>query len=79
MSTAGGGNSPNEEQLIATYPSVHAVRPRPGGDRRHRSRPRRGHYPEWLIKMIVPSPPGGQTDVLARLLAQKIQGAVGRA
>jgi tripartite-type tricarboxylate transporter receptor subunit TctC len=37
-----------------------------------------GAYPERLIKMIVPSPPGGQTDVLARLLAQKIQGAVGQ-
>ena len=35
-------------------------------------------YPEKLIKMIVPSPAGGQTDVLARLLAQKIQAAVGQ-
>ena len=37
-----------------------------------------GAYPDKLIKMIVPSPPGGQTDVLARLLAQKIQSAVGQ-
>src|SRR5262252_1294874 len=35
-------------------------------------------YPDKLIKMIVPAPPGGQTDVLARLLAQKIQNAVGQ-
>ena len=30
-------------------------------------------YPEKLIKMIVPAPPGGQTDVMARLMAQKMQ------
>jgi tripartite-type tricarboxylate transporter receptor subunit TctC len=34
------------------------------------------NYPDKLIKMIVPAPAGGQTDVLARLLAQKIQAAV---
>jgi len=28
--------------------------------------------------MYVPAPAGGQTDVLARLLAQKIQNAVGQ-
>ena len=32
-----------------------------------------GAYPDKVIKMIVPAPPGGQTDVLARLLAQKMQ------
>ena len=37
-----------------------------------------GGYPDKLIKMIVPAPAGGQTDVLARLLAQKIQAAVGQ-
>jgi tripartite-type tricarboxylate transporter receptor subunit TctC len=37
-----------------------------------------GTYPDKLIKMIVPAPAGGQTDVLARLLAQKIQAAVGQ-
>ena len=37
-----------------------------------------GSYPDKLIKMYVPAPPGGQTDVLARLLAQKIQAAVGQ-
>jgi tripartite-type tricarboxylate transporter receptor subunit TctC len=37
-----------------------------------------GSYPDKLIKMIVPAPAGGQTDVLARLLAQKIQQAVGQ-
>jgi tripartite-type tricarboxylate transporter receptor subunit TctC len=35
-------------------------------------------YPDKFIKMIVPAPAGGQTDVLARLLAQKIQAAVGQ-
>src|SRR5437016_8252103 len=35
-------------------------------------------YPDKLIKMYVPAPAGGQTDVLARLLAQKIQAAVGQ-
>src|SRR5258705_11526322 len=35
-------------------------------------------YPDKVIKMIVPAPAGGQTDVLARLLAQKIQAAVGQ-
>ena len=38
----------------------------------------RAGYPDKLIKMIVPAPAGGQTDVLARLLAQKIQQAVGQ-
>jgi len=35
-------------------------------------------YPEKLIKMIVPAPPGGQTDVMARLMAQKMQLALGQ-
>jgi tripartite-type tricarboxylate transporter receptor subunit TctC len=35
-------------------------------------------YPDKVIKMIVPAPAGGQTDVLARLLAQKIQAAAGQ-
>jgi tripartite-type tricarboxylate transporter receptor subunit TctC len=30
-------------------------------------------YPERVIKMIVPAPAGGQTDVMARLMAQKMQ------
>jgi tripartite-type tricarboxylate transporter receptor subunit TctC len=37
-----------------------------------------GAYPDKLIKLYVPAPAGGQTDVLARLLAQKIQSAVGQ-
>jgi len=43
-----------------------------------RSANAQGGYPDKLIKMIVPAPAGGQTDVLARLLAQKIQAAVGQ-
>jgi hypothetical protein len=48
--------------------------------RRHRGTIGKGarELPDKLIKMIVPAPAGGQTDVLARLLAQKIQQAVGQ-
>jgi tripartite-type tricarboxylate transporter receptor subunit TctC len=35
-------------------------------------------YPERVIKMIVPSPAGGQTDVMARLMAQKVQQGLGQ-
>jgi tripartite-type tricarboxylate transporter receptor subunit TctC len=35
-------------------------------------------YPERLIKMIVPSPAGGQTDVMARLMGQKMQQSLGQ-
>src|SRR6185436_20998487 len=35
-------------------------------------------YPDRLIKMIVPSPAGGQTDVMARLMAQKMQQSLGQ-
>jgi len=35
-------------------------------------------YPDRLIKMIVPAPPGGQTDVLARFLGQRLQAALGQ-
>ncbi len=35
-------------------------------------------YPDRIIKMIVPAPAGGQTDVLARYLAQRLQDALGQ-
>ena len=35
-------------------------------------------YPEKLIKMIVPAPPGGQTDVMERFLGQRLQTALGQ-
>ena len=35
-------------------------------------------YPERVIKMIVPSPAGGQTDVMARLMTQKMQQSLGQ-
>jgi tripartite-type tricarboxylate transporter receptor subunit TctC len=35
-------------------------------------------YPERLIRLIVPAPPGGQTDVLARYVGQTMQAALGR-
>ena len=35
-------------------------------------------YPDKIIRMIVPAPPGGQTDVLARYLGQRLQTALGQ-
>jgi tripartite-type tricarboxylate transporter receptor subunit TctC len=35
-------------------------------------------YPDRVIKMIVPAPAGGQTDVMARLMAQKMQQSLGQ-
>src|SRR5688572_8487567 len=35
-------------------------------------------YPDKIIKMLVPAPPGGQTDVLARYLGQRLQTALGQ-
>ena len=40
------------------------------------SAPAQTIYPERLIKMIVPAPAGGQTDVMARLMTQKMQQAL---
>jgi len=33
-------------------------------------------YPEKLIKMIVPAPAGGQTDVMARLVARGLAAGI---
>jgi tripartite-type tricarboxylate transporter receptor subunit TctC len=35
-------------------------------------------YPDRVVKMIVPAPAGGQTDVMARLMAQKMQQSLGQ-
>lgn len=35
-------------------------------------------YPDKPIKLIVPFPAGGQTDAVARLFAQKVEGALGQ-
>ena len=44
-----------------------------------RSSPARAQaYPQRPVKVIVPYPAGGGTDVLARLLAQKIEGEFGQ-
>ena len=40
--------------------------------------PARGAYPEKAVRVIVPSPPGGGNDVMARLAGQKLAEAWGR-
>ncbi|MGN6661755.1 MAG: tripartite tricarboxylate transporter substrate binding protein, partial [Achromobacter mucicolens] len=35
-------------------------------------------YPDKPIRMIVPYPPGGATDVIGRVLAQELTGALGQ-
>src|SRR6476620_7538612 len=37
-----------------------------------------GDYPSRPVKVIVPSPPGGGTDILARVLAQHFSKALGQ-
>ena len=36
------------------------------------SLPARADYPERPVRLIVPFPPGGSTEPLARLLSQKL-------
>jgi len=40
--------------------------------------PARGAYPEKPIRLIVPSPPGGGNDIMARLAGQKLTEAWGK-
>src|SRR5258705_8699060 len=35
-------------------------------------------YPVRAVRMVVPFPPGGGTDVIGRLIAQKLTGALGQ-
>ena len=36
-------------------------------------------WPQQAIRIIVPQPPGGGTDALARLLAERLQPVLGQA
>src|ERR1043165_3615040 len=36
------------------------------------------HYPDRVVRMVNPYPPGGSVDVMARILAQKLTEALGQ-
>ena len=40
--------------------------------------PAQDSYPSRPVRMVAPFPPGGSTDVLARVVAQKLSGPLGR-
>src|SRR6516164_8325082 len=42
------------------------------------ARPAFAAYPDHAIKMIVPGSPGGPTDVMARLISQRLQQSLGQ-
>src|SRR5207344_3153679 len=57
-------------RVLATLASVLAVLPS--------CTPAWGAYPEKTVRVIVPSPPGGGNDIMARLASQKLGEAWGR-
>src|SRR5882757_7757331 len=64
--------------MVTRRSALSAIAAAMAAGRAHAQGAQQAAYPDKLIKMIVPAPAGGQTDVLARLLAQKIQAAVGQ-
>jgi tripartite-type tricarboxylate transporter receptor subunit TctC len=36
------------------------------------------NYPSHTVKIVVPYPPGGPTDLVARIIAEKIRGPLGQ-
>src|SRR5260370_10668818 len=64
--------------MVTRRSALSAIAAAMAAGRAHAQGAQQAAYPDKLIKMMVPAPAGGQTDVLARLLAQKIQAAVGQ-
>ena len=51
---------------------------RSAADRRRGAAPAQSDYPSRPVRIIVPSEPGGGTDISARILAEKLSQAMGQ-